>query len=210
MNQFFIIYLLYSMQGVLLLAFSLLITFLISRTTSLKPLIHYEDYSEYLPIVTSNIYADLLIILVTFTGVLGSGKSWQVLTRWYKKYRLSAMMADILIGVIYLLIARYIVHANRMDVSLFEFGVLAVGVQLVLDFLFYIFFSLVPKGSNHMLDLFKDWAKYAKLDALWGDSILILVGVVLSSYLHTQSLNTNLFMLIMGLYLIPYVIHMRD
>ena len=210
MNQFFIIYLLYSMQGVLLLAFSLLITFLISRTTSLKPLIGYEDYSEYLPIVTSNIYADLLIILVTFTGVLGTGKSWQVLTRWYKKYRLSAMMADILIGVIYLLIARYIVHANRMDVSLFEFGVLAVGVQLVLDFLFYIFFSLVPKGSNHMLDLFKDWAKYAKLDALWGDSILILVGVVLSSYLHTQSLNTNLFMLIMGLYLIPYVIHMRD
>ena len=88
------------------------------------------------------------------------------------------MMADILIGVIYLLIARYIVHTNRMNVSLFEFGVLAVGVQLVLDFLFYIFFSLVPKGSNHMLDLFKDWAKYAKLDALWGDSILILVGVV--------------------------------
>ena len=210
MNQFFIIYLLYNMQGLLLLAFSLLITFLISRTTSLKPLIRYEDYSEYLPIVTSNIYADLLIILVTFTGVLGSGKSWQVLTRWYKKYRLSAMMADILIGVIYLLIARYIVHTNRMNVSLFEFGVLAVGVQLVLDFLFYIFFSLVPKGSNHMLDLFKDWAKYAKLDALWGDSILILVGVVLSSYLHTQSLNTNLFMLIMGLYLIPYVIHMRD
>ena len=61
-----------------------------------------------------------------------------------------------------------------------------------------------------MLDLFKDWAKFAKADALWGDSILMLIGVVLSSYLNTQSLNTNLFTLILGLYLIPYVIYMRD
>lgn len=198
------------MQGELLLAFSLLVTYVISKTTDLKPLTNYEDYSEYLPIVTSNIYADLLIILVTFTGVLGNGKSWKVLTKWYKKYRLSAMMADILIGVIYLLIARYIAHTLQLNMSLFEFGLVAVGVQLVLDFLFYIFFTFVPKGSNHMLDLFKDWAKYAKLDALWGDSILILVGVVLSSYLHAQSLNTNLFTMLVGLYLIPYVIHMRD
>lgn len=198
------------MQGELLLAFSLLVTYVISKTTDLKPLTNYEDYSEYLPIVTSNIYADLLIILVTFTGVLGNGKSWKVLTKWYKKYRLSAMMADILIGVIYLLIARYIAHTLQLNMSLFEFGLVAVGVQLVLDFLFYIFFTFVPKGSNHMLDLFKDWAKYAQLDALWGDSILILVGVVLSSYLHAQSLNTNLFTMLVGLYLIPYVIHMRD
>ena len=44
-----------------------------------------------------------------------------------------------------------------------------------------------------MLDLFKDWAAYAKLDALWGDSILVLVGVVLSSYLNTLSFDTNIF-----------------
>lgn len=194
----------------MLLSLSLLATFIISRTTDLKPLINYEDYSEYLPIFTSNLYADLLIILVTFSGVLGNGKPWQVLTKWYKKYRLSAMLADTLIGVIYLLIARYIVYISKLNVSLFEFGVIAVGIQLVLDFLFYIFFSSLARGTNHMLDFFKDWAKYAKLDALWGDSILVLVGVVLSSYLHAQTLNTNLFTMLLGLYLIPYVIHMRD
>ena len=61
-----------------------------------------------------------------------------------------------------------------------------------------------------MLDLFKDWAKFASLDALWGDSILVLVGVVLSSFLNTQSFNTNMFTLILGCYLIPYVIYMKD
>lgn len=198
------------MQGILLLLASFILTFLISKFTNLKPLVNYKDNFEYLPILTSNIYADLLIILITFTGVLGTAKSWQVLSKWYKKYRLSAMIADILIGVIYLLIARYIVYNFKLNVDLFEFGVLAVAVQIVFDFLFYLFFMMVPKGTNHMLDLFKDWAKFAKLDALWGDSILVLVGVILSSFLNTQSFNTNMFTLILGCYLIPYIIYMKD
>ena len=198
------------MQGLILLALSFIGTFIISRTTNLKPLTNYKDYNEYLPILTSNIYADLLIILITFSGILGSGKSWQVLTRWYKKYRLSAMIADILIGVIYLLIARYIAYKQKLNLTLFQFGVLSVLVQIFFDFLFYIFFSLVPKGSNNMLDLFKDWSKFAKADALWGDSILVLVGVVLSAYLNQQTLNTNLFVLILGMYLVPYIIYMKD
>jgi len=198
------------MQGILLLLASFILTFLISKFTNLKPLVNYNDNFEYLPILTSNIYADLLIILITFTGVLGTAKSWQVLSKWYKKYRLSAMIADILIGVIYLLIARYIVYNFKLNVDLFEFGVLAVAVQIVFDFLFYLFFMMVPKGTNHMLDLFKDWAKFAKLDALWGDSILVLVGVILSSFLNTQSFNTNMFTLILGCYLIPYIIYMKD
>ena len=198
------------MQGLILLALSFIATFIISRTTNLKPLTNYKDDNEYLPILTSNIYADLLIILITFSGILGSGKSWQVLTRWYKKYRLSAMIADILIGVIYLLIARYIAYKQKLNLTLFQFGVLSVLVQIFFDFLFYIFFSLVPKGSNNMLDLFKDWSKFAKADALWGDSILVLVGVVLSAYLNQQTLNTNLFVLILGMYLVPYIIYMKD
>ena len=180
------------------------------KTTNLKPLVNYNDNSEYLPIFTSNLYADLLIIIITFTGILGVGKSWKVLTNWYKKYRLSAMLADVLIGVIYLLIARYLVFALKLKVDLFQFGVLSVLVQILFDFLFYLFFTIIPKGSNHMLDLFKDWAKYAKADALWGDSILVLIGVVLSSFLKEQSFNTNMFVLILGGYLVPYIIYMKD
>jgi len=198
------------MQGLILLALSFLVTYVISKTTNLKPLVNYNDNSEYLPIFTSNLYADLLIIVITFTGILGVGKSWKVLTKWYKKYRLSAMLADILIGVIYLLIARYLVFAFKLNVDLFQFGILSVIVQIVFDFLFYLFFTIIPKGSNHMLDLFKDWGKYAKADALWGDSILVLVGVILSSFLKQQTFNTNMFLLILGGYLVPYIIYMKD
>tara|TARA_B100000900_G_scaffold126708_2_gene107051 strand:- start:36821 stop:37417 length:597 start_codon:yes stop_codon:yes gene_type:complete len=198
------------MQGILLLIFSFIFTFFISKTTNLKPLINYNDKNDYLPIFTSNLYADLLIIFITFTGILGTSKSWKVLGNWYKKYRLSAMLADILIGVIYLLIARYVVYVLKWKVDLFQFGVIAVLIQILFDFLFYLFFKMIPKGSNDMLDLFKDWAKFAKADALWGDSILVLVGVVLSSFLKEKSFNMNMFLLIIGGYLTPYIIYMKD
>ncbi len=198
------------MQGLIILGISFVILFLVSKFTNLKPLINYNKKFEYFPILTSNLYADLLIIFITFSKLLGNQKSWKILSTWYKKYRLSAMIADILIGVIYLLIARYVVFITKIKPSLFQFGIIAVIIQIIFDFLFYLLFSLIPKGSNHMLDLFKDWAKYAKLDALWGDSVLIIVGVLLSSLLNKYSFNTNMFLLILGLYLVPYFIYMKD
>ena len=198
------------MQGILLLIASFVITFILSKTTNLKPVPNYKNSFEYLPLLTSNLYADLLIIFITFSGILGAGKSWKVLANWYKKYRLSAMIADILIGVLYLMAARYVDYTYNLKLDLFKFGVLAVGIQLIFDFLFYLMFSAVPLGKNHMLDMFKSWAKYAKLDALWGDSILVLVGVILSAFLNQRSFNENMFWLIFGAYITPYIIHMKD
>ena len=61
-----------------------------------------------------------------------------------------------------------------------------------------------------MLDFFKVWGKTAKLDALWGDSILIVFGVILSSYLNQKSFDFNIGALILGVYLIPYIIYKSD
>ena len=199
------------MQGFFLLVLSFIFTFFISKTTDLKPLINYKNHFEYVPIITSNLYADLLIVFITFSGILGyKAQSWKILTNWYKKYRLSAMMADILIGVLYLLLARYIAHTQKLKLNLFEFGILAVAIQIILDLAFYVLFSLLPKNQNHMLDLFKNWARYSKLDALWGDSILVLFGVIVSAFLNQKSFDFNMVALIMGLYLVPYTIYMKN
>ena len=198
------------MQGIILLLSSFLATYVTSKYSNLKPVVDLKDKFEYIPIVTAIIVADLLIVWITFSKVLGDGKAWQISTKWYKKYRLSAMMADILIGVIYLLMARQFVYSMNMETTLFGFGVVAVLIQIICDLLFYVVFTMIPKNHNHMLDLFKDWAAYAKLDALWGDSILVLLAVVLSSYLNTLSFDTNMYIFIFSMYLIPYIIYMKD
>lgn len=195
------------MQGIIIFLISLTITYLISITTNLKPTINYKDKFEYIPILTANIYADLLIILVTFSAILYKTKT---INQWYKKYRLSAMIADILIGVLYILLARYIVYQYKIDVNLFSFAVIAVIIQIILDFTFYLFFSSIPKGVNHMLDFFKVYASETRYNALLGDSILVLVGVVLSAFFNQLSFDKNIVILIISIYLAPYVIYMKD
>jgi len=195
------------MISIYIFILSLFATFLFSHFGNLKPTINYNNKFEYIPIITANIYADLLIVFVTFSLILYNSKT---LTEWYKKYRLSAMTADIIIGVLYIILARYLVHVLNLNVSLFQFALIAVAVQLIFDFAFYLFFSSVPIGSNHMLDFFKRYAKASGYNALLGDSILVLFAVVLSAFLNKQSFDINIVSLIISVYLIPYIIYMKN
>jgi hypothetical protein len=195
------------MNGVIPVLIFFLITFVIEKTTNLKPTINYANKFEYIPIITANIYADLFIIFLTFSKIYYSSPS---LEGWYKKYRLSAMIADILIGVLYILLARYLVYKMGLNIGLTAFAVLCVGTQIFFDFLFYILFIIVPRGTNDMLDYFKGYSKEVGANALLGDSILVIFAVVLSAILNTKSFDTNIVCLILSIYLSPYFVYMKN
>jgi hypothetical protein len=195
------------MTGILIVGFLFLLTFLIEKTTNLKPTINYNNKFEYIPIITANIYADLFIIFVTFAKIYINIKS---LRDWYKKYRLSAMIADILIGVLYILLGRYLVYNSGLQVGLTAFAAICVFIQIIFDFLFYILFTIIPKDSNDMLDFFKGYSKEVGAGALLGDSFLVIMAVVISALLNQSSYDTNIVFLIISVYLTPYFIYMKD
>ena len=203
---FILITLLY-MNGLLLVGILFLITFVVEKTTNLKPTINFKNKFEYVPIITANIYADLFIIFLTFSRIYYNSPS---LEGWYKKYRLSAMVADILIGVLYMLLGRYLVYKMGLNVGLTAFATLCVGIQIFFDFLFYILFTIIPRGSNNMLDYFKGYSKEVGVNALFGDSILVIFAVVLSALLNSRSYDTNIVCLILSIYLTPYFIYMKN
>lgn len=195
------------MNNLLFVVLCFLICYIVEKTTNVKPTINFENKFEYLPIITANIYADLFIIFATFTRVY-----YKILTLedWYKKYRLSAMIADILIGVLYILLGRYLVYTLKLNVGLTAFALLCVVIQVIFDFLFYLLFTLVPLGTNNMLDFFKGYAKEVGVNALFGDSVLVILAVVISGLLNARSFDTNIVFLILSIYLTPYFIYMRD
>ena len=195
------------MNNLLFVGFCFLICYIVEKTTNVKPTIDFENKFEYLPIITANIYADLFIIFATFSRIY-----YKILTLedWYKKYRLSAMIADILIGVLYILLARYLVYTLKLNVGLTAFALLCVVIQVIFDFLFYLLFTLVPLGTNNMLDFFKGYAKEVGVNALFGDSVLVILAVVISALLNARSFDTNIVFLILSIYLTPYFIYMRD
>ena len=195
------------MSGLFIVGLLFLFTFLIEKTTNLKPTINYNNKFEYVPILTANIYADLFIIFATFAKIYINIKS---LDGWYKKYRLSAMIADILIGVLYILLGRYLVYKSGIKVGLTAFAGICVFIQVIFDFLFYIFFTIVPKGSNNMLDHFKGYSKEIGASALLGDSFLVIMAVIISALLNQTNYDTNIVLLIISVYLAPYFIYMKD
>ena len=91
-----------------------------------------------------------------------------------------------------------------------RFAALCVAIQLVFDFLFYILFTIIPEGYNDILDYFKGYSKEAGASALLGDSFLVIMAVILSALLNQSSYDTNIVLLIISIYLVPYFIYMKD
>jgi hypothetical protein len=164
---------------------------------------NFNNISDYLPILNGCINADLIIIFLLYNGVFKS----YYLKKWYKKYQLSAVIADVLILVIGIIIARYLYKYLFGAFNIWKFTGLAVAIQIIHDILFYWLFKSIPVGYNAMLDFFKEYANEVGINAILGDSFMMVISCLLSSYFATYSINTNIIILIVSLYFIPYMIN---
>lgn len=172
----------------------------------MKDISHFNNISDYLPILNGAIIADIIIILALYyTPFINS----VFLKKWYETYRLSAVIADVLILVIGMILARFFYYMIFDDYSLFKFTGLTVVIQVIHDILFYLFFMIVPRNMNKSLDIFKDYAKEVSYKAIFGDSFMMILSVLVASYLASFNINTNIIVLIVSVYLIPYVINIK-
>ena len=185
---------------------SLILGYILSNM-GIKPTSNFMNDSELLPIVTANLWVDLAIIFIAMSGLIYTGKTLKL---WYKKYRLSAIIADMFSIILGMILLRYIVYRLNIKVNLFTFILLGIGLCIIHDILFYLLFKSIPRDSNHMLDFFKDYAKDLGSTAIIGDVILVINAIILSALLNTKSKKTNIITLFIGIYLIPYIIYMKD
>jgi len=168
-----------------------------------KNISDFNNVNDYLPILNAVLITDIVVILLLIFGFIKS----KVLVEWYKKYNLSAVIADILIIFIGIIITRYIYPKLFGEFSIIKFTILAVLVQIIHDILFYLLFKNIPRGTNMMLDTFKDYANEVGFNAILADSGMMIMASLLSSYLTGQSLNTNSILLIVLVYILPYIVY---
>ena len=164
---------------------------------------NFNNVSDYLPLFTAVLITDLFVILLLNTGIIKS----LVLNKWYSQYNLSAVIAYVLIILIGLIITRAIYYYIFDEFSIIKFICVAVIVQIIHDILFYILFSNIPRGVNKMLDTFKDYANEVSYKAILADSGMIIMACLIASYLVNKTLNTNLIILIISVYLLPYLLY---
>ena len=170
-----------------------------------KDISNFNNINDYLPILNGSLNADLIIIFLSYHNIFKS----YFLQKWYKKYQLSAVIADVLILVIGIILARllykYIFPSQSFNI--WKFTGLAVSIQIIHDILFYWIFNSLPFGYNKMMDFFKDYAREVGIGAILGDSFMMIISCLLSSHFATYSLNSNIILLIVSLYFIPYMIN---
>jgi len=166
---------------------------------------NFNKTSDYLPILNGCIASDLLILFFLFNNIAFHSK---YLKLWYKTFALSAVLADVLILMIGIIIARYLYKFIFAEFNIWKFTGLAVAIQVIHDFLFYLMFKNTPIGYSYFLDFFKKYANEVSGSAIFGDSIMMIIACLTSSYMADASVNTNIIRLIVSLYWYPFALYM--
>jgi hypothetical protein len=117
------------------------------------------------------------------------------------------VITDVLIIVLGLTLTRYLYNKIFKEFSIVKFAILAVGLQIIHDILFYLMITSIPLGSNRMIDVFKEYANEVSYYAIIGDSLMMIIASLISYYFVNLSLNTNIIILIIVLYILPYLIY---
>jgi hypothetical protein len=164
---------------------------------------NFSNTKDYLPLLNGVLITDLFVIMCLNMKLIKS----VVLKEWYGKYNLSAVIADVLIILIGLIIVRAIYYYIFDTFSIIKFIILAVLVQVIHDVLFYLFFKNVPRGMNMMLDTFKDYANEMSYKAILADSSMMILASLIASFLAGKTLNTNIIVLVIFVYLLPYFLY---
>jgi len=144
-----------------------------------------------------------------FTGI--------AINRWYNNIGIIAVLLDIVSVLIGFYLAKflyqYLTHNGYMnkDYELWKFLGLVLMIQILHDFGFY--FTVIQNtssGMNRVIDEFKSYAKSVGSGAVIGDSFMYLVATPILYYLVTKNSNdTNVFINLVGLYLIGYFLHQK-
>lgn len=172
----------------------------------LQDISNFYKVSDYLPILNGAILADLLVLIIVYYTPYFNSK---YLKQWYETYRLSAVIADVLILVIGMIIARFIYYKIYNSFSPFKFLLLLVGIQIFHDILFYLGFMRVPSGINKMIDLFKNYAVEVSGGAIAGDTFMIICAGIFAMLFASYNTNINIITLVAMTYLIPYILYTK-
>jgi hypothetical protein len=163
---------------------------------------NFKNVSDYLPILNGALITDLLVIALVIFGFIKS----VTLKEWYHKYGLAAVIGDVLILVVGLIIVRAIYSLVFSKFSILFFVGLAVIVQFVHDLSFGQLLNIIPKGRSMIIDTFKDYGNEMGGLILIADALMISGTAILGSLSASWSLNINIIVFIVAIYLVPYFI----
>ena len=168
-----------------------------------KEISNFNNVNDYLPLFNGVLITELLVLFL-FNNKAFKSKS---LKEWYTKFNLSAIIADVFIIIIGFIIVRFIYSSIFTTFSILKFIALLVIVQTIHDVLFYFLVINIKRGTNKMIDTFKDYIKEHSASILIADSLMMISAGLFSSYIANYNIHFNIALLIVLIYLIPFFLY---
>ena len=161
---------------------------------------------DLLYILTAIIIIDLIVIIIAKTNNLG-----KQINIWYDKFGLSAVILDVLIILIGFIITRYIFSIYQLEFSPYYFIFILVLVQLVHDILLYLLvIKPIPKNTNSVIDVYKDYANENGSKILLADSLMMIGSAIIAMNLKTVDMHYTTTLLVSSIYIIPYLLYVKN
>lgn len=182
-----------------------------AKKTTWEDISDYHEVTDWGYLLTAAIGIEAIVIALVrfFPAFFG-----KYVNLWYSRFRLSAILQDILSVLIGFGIARYVyteyVYPNH-DWNPIYFTGLAVIVQVVHDFLFYFgVIRQVPEGQNGIIDILKKYAENVSYKAVVGDSAMMIGTSVGSMVLKAFPVHGVIFLGLAAAYTIPYFMEAKN
>jgi hypothetical protein len=168
-----------------------------------KDISQFDNTDDYLPIIAAILIVEVITIVLSFTDITQSA----FLKVWYKKYLLSAVLADVSLIFLGFVITRALYYYVFDEFSIFNFILLMVAIQIIHDTLFYVLITQIPKGTNKIIDILKDYADEISYYAILGDSAMMISAALIAAYIANFDANTNIIMMAFFIYILQFILY---
>jgi hypothetical protein len=167
---------------------------------------NYKNVSDIPLFLLGILIIDVFVLfLVRYFGV--GGRS---LNKWYDKYGLMAVIADIFIILIGFMIAQYIYTIfikPKYGWNIYLFLILLVFIQVIHDILLYLLIILpFRKGHNGIIDIYKEYANENSYKVIVGDACLMLGSAFVILGLKKLPKHIIAAIAIITIYIMPYIL----
>lgn len=159
------------------------------------------DSARLLRLLVGAVVVDTVIIGMNYARVVFVSDQ---LTRWYTTMRLSAMLMDVGIIVLYAVAGCALARGKSRAAQIGSI----VLVQVVGDLAFYAFFRALPRGTK-VFDLFQDYAAEVGAHALWADAVMMVGTYLVAEGLAGASDYAATLALLAAVYVSQYVLQLK-
>ena len=171
----------------------------------------YQDVSDWVYLIVGVILVEVIVLFLVRYFPEFFGKYVNV---WYNRFKLSAVMADILIILVGFGISRYVYSEwiyPTHDWNPLYFTGTAVVVQVIHDILFYVgVIRPTAHGENAMLDVFKDYANECGAKIIVADSLMVIGTSIFAMLLKGAPNHVVASIALLSTYTIPYILEKKN